>query len=374
MRSHIRMTKAWLAALAAGALAVLAGCAPNTVNSKGGAPELRVAVTAAKVTVKTMPVLVEVIGNVEAYANVSVRTQVAGEIERAYFKEGEYVKKGQLLFTIDRRPFQAALDQDLANLARDQAQLQNAEAQAERNGRLFEEGVISREQYDTVRTNARALEATVRADRAAVETAKVNLGYCSINSPLDGRTGSYQVYPGNIAKANDTVLLVINQIHPIQVGYAVPEQYLAEVRSYQGRSPLRVEASISGDARRPAAGVLTFIDNAVDTATGTIKMRAEFPNLDDRFWPGQFVSVAMQLTARAHATVVPSQAVQTGQAGKYLYVVNAEMKAELRQVVTGVSVAGETLIEKGVVPGETVVTDGQLLLAPGSLVEIKKGA
>jgi multidrug efflux system membrane fusion protein len=299
---------------------------------------------------------------------------MAGEIERAYFTQGQDVKKGQLLFTLDRRTFQATLDQLAANLARDQAQLANARAQAERNDKLFQAGIISKDQYDTVRTTAQAQEATVRADQAALENAEVNLSYCSIYSPLDGRTGSYQVYPGNIAKVNDTVLVVINQIHPIYVTFAVPEQSLAEVKEYEARGPLAVEARIPNDARPPDLGQLTFIDNAVDSATGTIKMRATFQNPDNRLWPGQFVNVVMGLTLQPNATVVPSQAVQTGQVGKYLFVVKPDFTADLRPVAAGETVQGETVIEKGVAPGETVVTDGQLLLGPGSKVEIKKGS
>jgi multidrug efflux system membrane fusion protein len=350
----------------------LAGCSSKPAESQGMRMEFRVPVTVAKAVVKTMPVQVEAIGNVEAYSTVSVRAQVAGEIERAYFTQGQDVKKGQLLFTLDRRPFEATLHQYEANLARDQAQLANAQVQAERNHKLFEAGIISKDQYDTIRTNAQALEATERADRAAIENAKVNLSYCSIYSPIDGRTGSFQVYPGNIAKVNDTVLVVINQIHPIYVTFAVPEQYLAEVKKYRAVGPLAVQALIPNDPRPPAVGQLAFIDNAVDTATGTIKMRAEFQNPDNRLWPGQFVNVAMRLTAHPNATVVPSQSVQTGQAGKYLFVVKPDETAELRPVVAGETVNGETVIEKGVAPGDTVVTDGQLLLAPGSKVQIKR--
>ena len=366
--------QAWCVGALLASLLMLGGCASKPVKSEGMKMEFRVPVTVAKATVKSVPVQVEAIGNVEAYSNVSVRTQMAGEIERAYFTQGEDVKKGQLLFTLDRRPFQATLNQLEANLARDQAQLANAQAQAERNEKLFQAGIISKDQYDTFRTTAQAQEATVRADQAAIENAKVNLSYCSIYSPIDGRTGSYQVYPGNIAKVNDTVLVVINQIHPIYVTFAVPEQYLAEVKEYQARGPLAVEAQVPNDPRPPAVGQLTFIDNAVDTATGTIKMRATFQNPDNRLWPGQFVNVVMRLTLQPNATVVPSQSVQTGQVGKYLFVVKPDFTADLRPVVVGETVQGETVIEKGVAPGETVVTDGQLLLAPGSKVEIKKGS
>lgn len=363
-----------LAAALSASLLLLAGCSSKPAESQGMRMEFRVPVTVARAVAKTMPVQVEVIGNVEAYSNVSVRAQMAGEIERAYFTQGQDVKKGQMLFTLDRRPVEATLHQYEANLARDQAQLANARAQAERNGKLFEAGIISKDQYDTIRTNAQALEATERADKAAIENAKVDLSYCSIYSPIDGRTGSYQVYPGNIAKVNDTVLVVINQIHPIYVTFAVPEQYLAEVKRYLAVGPLAAQAFIPNDPRPPAVGQLAFIDNAVDTTTGTIKMRATFQNPDNRLWPGQFVSVVMRLTTRPNATVVPSQSVQTGQAGKYLFVVKPDDTAELRPVVAGESVNGETVIEKGVAPGDNVVTDGQLLLAPGSKVQIKKGS
>lgn len=355
-------------------LLMLVGCGSKPAISEGPKMEFRVPVTVAKASAKSVPVQVEVIGNVEAYSNVSVRTQIAGEIERAYFTQGQDVKNGQLLFTLDRRSFQASLDQLQANLARDQAQLANARAQAERNDKLFQAGIISKDQYETFRTTQHAEEATVRADEAAIENAKVNLSYCSIYAPIDGRTGSYQVYPGNIAKVSDTVLVVINQIHPIYVTFAVPEQYLAEVKEYQARGPLAVEARIPNDPQPPSLGQLAFIDNSVDAATGTIKMRAAFPNSDNRLWPGQFANVVMRLKLQPNATVVPSQSVQTGQTGKYVFVVKPDLTADLRPVTVGQTVEGETVIEKGVAPGETVVTDGQLLLAPGSKVEIRKGS
>ncbi|MGA2986112.1 MAG: efflux RND transporter periplasmic adaptor subunit [Terriglobia bacterium] len=365
--------QAWCVGALLASLLMLGGCASKPAKSEGLQMEFRVPVTVAKATVKSVPLQVEAIGNVEAYSNVSVRTQMAGEIERAYFTQGQDVKKGELLFTLDRRPFETTLNQLDANLARDQAQLANARAQADRNEKLFQAGIISKDQYDTFRTTAQAQEATVRGGQAAIENAKVNLSYCSIYSPIDGRTGSYQVYPGNIAKVNDTVLVVINQIHPIYVTYAVPEQSLGEVKEYQARGPLAVEARIPNDPGPPALGQLTFIDNAVDIPTGTIKMRGTFPNSDSRLWPGQFINVVMRLSLQPNATVVPSQAVQTGQVGKYLFVVKADFTADLRPVVVGETVEGETVIQKGVAPGETVVTDGQLLLAPGSKVEIKKG-
>src|ERR1017187_6484892 len=282
-------------------LLLLCGCASKPAKSQGMQMEFRVPVTVAKALAKTVPVQVEVIGNVEAYSNVSVRTQMAGEIEKAFFTQGEEVKKGQLLFTLDRRPFETALVQLEANLARDQAQLANAKAQADRNERLLQAGIISKDQYETFRTPALAQEATVRADQAANENARINLSYCSVYSPIDGRTGSYQVYPGNIAKVNDTVLVVINQIHPIYVAFSVPEQYLSQVKEFQARGPLNVEARIPNDPGTPSSGRLTFIDNTVDTATGTIKMRATFQNSDNRLWPGQFVNVVLRLSVQPNA-------------------------------------------------------------------------
>ncbi len=359
-------------------LLILPGCTSKPAKSEGVQMEFRVPVTVAKATMKSVPVQVEVIGNAEAYANVSVRTQIAGEIEKAYFTQGQEVKKGQLLFTLDRSPFEVALTQLQANLAHDQAQLANAQAQADRNEKLFQEGIISKDQYGTIRTTAHAQGATVRADQAGIESAKINLGYCSVYAPIDGRTGSYQVYPGNIAKVNDTVLVVINQIHPIYVTFSVPEQYLSQVKEYQTHGRLAVEARVPSDPGPPSIGQLAFIDNAVDMTTGTIKMRGVFQNPENRLWPGQFVNVVLRLAVRPNATVVPSQAVQTGPTGKYLFVVEPDAKGSLvgnlRPVVAGVTVDGNTVIEKGVAPGDTVVTDGQLLLAPGSKVEIKKGS
>ncbi len=371
---HSRRALALVALLAVGLLP-LAGCSSKPAESESmQRREFRVPVDIAKAMQQTVPVQVSAIGNVEAYSSVSVRTQVAGEIQKVYFTQGQDVKKGQLLLKIDSRPFETQLNQLEADLARDQAQLENAKAQAERSKKLFQAGIISEEQYDTARTTSDALKATVEADKAAIATAKVNLSYCSIDSPLNGRTGALQVYPGNIAKVNDTVVVVINQIHPIYVTFSVPEQYLAEVKKYRARGPLAVEALIPNDSRPPVKGALTFINNTVDQSTGTIMMRGTFRNPDNRLWPGQFVNVVLNLSTLPNATVVPSQAVQTGMQGKYIFVVKPDMTADYREVVPGETVNGLTVIEKGVEPGENVVTDGQLQLAPGSKVEIKKGA
>jgi multidrug efflux system membrane fusion protein len=359
-------------ALACMGLVSLTSCSPKNTESQAAPPNLAVPVVVAAVVQKTVPVEIRAIGNVEAYSAVSAMPQVAGEVEQSYFKEGQDVKKGDLLFTLDSRPYQAALHQLEANLARDQAQLENARAQAERYTRLFQEGIVSKEQYDSFRTSADALAAALLADKAAIERAKIDLDYCSIRSPMDGRTGSLLVHPGNIVKANETILVVINQIHPVYVGFSVPEQHLSDIKKYRAEAPLRVEAIIPNEEQRPAQGVLTFVDNAVDTATGTVKLKATFDNLDSRLWPGLFVNTVLKLTSRPNAIVVPSQAVQTGQSGQYVFVIKPDLTAESRPVTAGSTVGGETVIEKGLQPGETVVTDGQLRLAPGGKVELKK--
>jgi multidrug efflux system membrane fusion protein len=331
-----------------------------------------VPVTTATATLKTVPIQVHAIGNVEAFSTVSVKAQVAARVEKAYFTEGQDVRKGDLLFTLDRRPSDTALQQAEANLAKDQAQLENAKAEAERYTKLFQEGIVSKEQYDSMRTNADALAASVRADEAAIEKARIDLSYCTIQAPIDGRTGALLVHPGNLVKDNDATLLVVNQIHPIYVTFSVPEQYLADIKRYRGEGPLKVEVIIPSQEQHPAQGLLTFIDNAVDNTTGTIKLKGTFENPDNRLWPGQFVNVALTLTAQPNAVVVPSQAVQTGQVGQYVFVVRQDMTAEYRPVVAGNNIAGETVIQKGIQAGETLVTDGQLRLVPGMKVVIKK--
>ena len=330
-----------------------------------------VPVMVGKVSQKTIPVEVRVIGNGEAYSTVQVKSQVDGQVERVYFQEGQDVKKGDLLFTIDRRPFEATLQQTQANVAKDTAQEKNAEAQAERNEQLFKEGIISKDQYDQFRTNADALKAAVRADQAAVENAKIQLGYCSVFSPIDGRTGTLMIHPGNVVKANDAALVVVNQISPLYVDFSVPEQYLAEIRRFMAAGRLKVQASVSNDPLHPEDGLVSFVNNTVDANTGTILLKGTFANPERRLWPGQFVNVVLILTSRPNAVVAPSQAVQTGQQGQYAFVVKDDHTVDLRPVVSGLTVGGETVIEKGLQPGDTVITDGQLMLYPGARVEVK---
>ena len=320
---------------------------------------------------KTVPVELRAIGNVQAYSTVTVKSKVGGELVGVHFKEGQDVKKGAPLFTIDPRPYEAALKQAEANLGRDLAQAKHAREDARRYESLIQKGVVPQQQYDKFRTDADALEATVLADRAAVENARIQLGYCSIHSPIDGRTGSLIVQQGNHIKAEDINLVVINQIVPIDVAFSVPEQFLSEIKKYMALGKLQVEALVPMDDERPERGVITFIDNAVDTNTGTIRLKGTFANREKKLWPGQFVNVVLTLTTEPNAIVVPSQAIETGQEGQYIFVVKEDLSVESRPVVAGRSMNNETVVKKGLNPNEKVVTDGQLRLYPRARVEIK---
>ncbi len=344
--------------------------------SKKSGPPLRppVPVTAVAVVQKTVPVQIRAIGNVEAYSTISVKSQIEGVLTRIHFEEGQDVNKGDLLFTIDPRPYEAALKQAEANLAKDTAQLENARVEVNRYAELVKKGYVAQEQYDQIRTNAEALGATVNADKAMVENARLQLKYCFIYSPITGRTGNLVSNQGNLIKANaDNPMVTINQIQPIFVTFSVPEQYLNNIKKYMPARKLNVEAFISKAKEdvMPEQGVLTFIDNAVDMATGTIKLKGTFTNKGKRLWPGQFVDVLLTLTMQPNAIVIPSQAVQAGQSGVYVFVVKSDLTVESRPVVVARSLDGESVIEKGLQPGEKVVTDGQLRLVPGVKVEIK---
>ncbi|MBI5195511.1 MAG: efflux RND transporter periplasmic adaptor subunit [Nitrospirae bacterium] len=328
-------------------------------------------VTIAPVIQKTVPVQLRAIGTVEAYSTVSIKARVSGELLSVNFKEGQDVKKGDLLFTIDPRPYETALAAVNANLAKDSALAQKAADDFIRYAGLFKEQLVSREDYERVRANAEALKAAAAADRAAVDNAKLQLGYCSIYSPVTGRTGSLLADPGSIIKANDDKpMVVINQIQPVFTGFSVPEQNLPDIRKRMASGKLKVEAFISNEDKNPAVGTLNFIDNTVDAATGTIKLKAIFPNKEKRLWPGQFVNAVLTLDTRRDAIVAPSQAVQTGQQGQFVFVVKGD-SAELRPVNTGITHEDMTVIEKGLAMGEQVVTDGQMRLMPGAKVEIK---
>jgi membrane fusion protein, multidrug efflux system len=365
-RNHVQ-PMIWLGLLAV--LLATGGCTEKTAQT---APIFAVPVTVDKAVQKTVPINLTAIGSADAYSSVSIKAQVNAVLDEVHIKEGQFVKKGQLLFTLDARPFVAALAQAQGNLARDKAQAELDNIQATRYEALYKAGVAPKEQLDTMKANADAQEAAVNADQAAVDSAQLQVDYCKIFAPTDGQTGALQVYPGNIVKQNDVpVLIVINQVTPIFIDFSIPEQYLGTVQKFMAQGRLSVEATPYGDTR-PETGYLTFVDNSVDNTTGTIKLKATFENADHRLWPGQFSTVLLRLAQDENATVVPSQAVQTGQKGDYVYVVGSDMAAEQRPVKVARVVGGESVISSGVQPGETVVTDGQLRLLPGIKVQILK--
>jgi multidrug efflux system membrane fusion protein len=372
-------------------------------------------VVVATVAQKDVPINIDVIGNVEAYSTISVKAQLGGQLTKVYFQEGDYVKKDDQLFTIDPRPYQAqlsqvqaqlsqaranlardtaALGQSEANLARDNANEKYAQVEAGRYAKLFEQGIISREQTDQVHANADALSQTILADKAAIESARaqivasraavenaaamvenstVQLSYTAIRSPIDGRTGNLTVKQGNIVSPNVMELMTIAEVHPIYVTFSVPESQLSDIKRYMAKGKLQVTAHPQDNAADSETGVLTFIDNTVDPTTGTIKLKGTFQNADNKLWPGEFVRVTLQLTTRPNAIVVPNQAVQTGQDGQFVYVVKQDRTVEMRPVVTGTRVDQDLVVDSGLKPGETIVTEGQLRLAPGSRVQFGGG-
>ncbi len=320
-----------------------------------------------------MPIEIRVIGAVEAYSVVSVHSQITGQLTDVNFKEGDDVQKGQVLFALDRRPLEAALMQTQANLQRDIAQAANANVVAQRYSDLAGRGIATTEQLETSRTSAAALDATVEADRAAVENAKVQLQYATIASPLAGRTGALMVHEGNLVRAADQApLVVINQVAPIFASFAIPESRLSELKRFLALGTLAVEARAPNDEAPSSHGHVTFVDNNVDQTTGTIRIKATFTNEDHRLWPGQFVNVVVALTKDSTAVVVPTAGVQAGQQGQYAYVVKGDRSVEYRPVVVERTAGLETVIKNGLKPGETVVTDGQLRIVAGSKVSIKE--
>ena len=340
--------------------------------SKAKQPPPRVVpVVAETADRKNVPLQVKAIGNVEAYNTVTIKSQVNGEISEVHFREGQDVRKGRMLFRIDPRPFESALQQATSALVRDRAQAVNAQEDSKRYSVLAGKGYVSVQEYDKARTNADALDAVVKADEAAVENARLQLEYTVIMSPIDGQTGAIAIQKGNIVKANDLPLVTINQITPIYVTFSVPEQDLANIKKYQASGELHVDVSTPQGNKKPVKGILTFIDNKVNTSTGTIMLKATFANHDRALWPGQFVDVVLTLTTERDRVVVPSQAVQTGQQGQYVYVIKDDMTAELRVVTPGRLYGDLTVIDKGIAAGEKVVTDGQLRITPGVKVEIK---
>lgn len=333
-----------------------------------------VPVTTAPVLLKTVPVRLYAIGNVESYTTVALKARVDGEILSVHFKEGDEVRQGQLLFEIDPRPFAASLRQAEANLAKDKALLDRATEQDKRYKGLLEQNFISMDAYEQVRTNAETAAATVKADQAAAESAKLSLDYCTIRAPVTGYAGRIQIQQGNLVKANDTnALVTINQIVPVYVSFSVPEQSLAEIRKYQADGELRVQTRLADTSHPLVTGRLSFIDNSADLTTGTIKLKGEFPNTDKALWPGQFVNVVITLYEQKDAIVAPSAAVQNGPTGEYVFVVKGDQTVELREIKVTRADGEDTVVASGLHPGDQVVTVGQLRLAPGTKVNVGKG-
>ncbi len=354
------------------ALAGLIGCSKNTAQAAGPGQRPPAPVVVSTVDQRDIPLQVTAIGNVEAYQMVQIRSQVNGQLQRVFFKEGDDVRKGQELFELDKSPFQAALEQAEGNLERDQANAVNAQAQANRYTALEKQGVISREQAEQMRTQAQANASAVNADKAAVDAARVQLRYTDIKAPIDARAGALLINVGNLIKANDTPFLVqLNQIQPIYVTFSVPETQLQAVRKYSAGGHLKVLAYPKGQSTNPAEGVLTFIDNGVDASTGTVKLKGTFLNKDRRLWPGEFVDVVLNLSVQKNATVVPTKAVQSGQQGDYVYVVTPDNTAQPKPVTPVGTYQNLTLVTGDLSKGERVVVDGQLRVAPNGKVNVK---
>jgi multidrug efflux system membrane fusion protein len=330
-----------------------------------------VPVLVARAVKQDVPVEIQGVGTVQAYSFVSIRSQITDEIVKVHFSEGQEVKAGDLLFTLDPRPFEAALNQAKANLQRDQAQMVNGLLNFERTSNLFASKIAAQADYDSAEATYQSAQSTVVADAAAITNAQVNLDYTSIRSLIDGRTGNLTVKEGNVVKSPDDVLLTITQTRPIYVGFAVPEEYLPAIRRRSSESTLPITAFAPGDTNDIARGDLTFIDNTVDTNTGTILLKGTFPNTNTVLWPGQFVQATLTLSNLVGVTTVPTQAVQTGQDGEFIFVVKPDQTVEARPVVAGIAYDGSQVIDQGLEPGETVVTDGQVRLKPGTKVIAK---
>jgi multidrug efflux system membrane fusion protein len=351
------------------AMMLVAGCGHR---SPGALP--RVPVVVAQVAEQAVPYEIAATGTVEPRQTAAIEAQVTGLLTRVAFREGEDVEAGQLLFEIDPRPFQAALDQAKAAVARDLAQAHDADLDAERYAQLVQQDYVTKSEYDAKRAAADALQASVRSDSSAVVSAALNLEWSRIRAPIAGRTGRLLVREGNLVRASSAdPLVVINQIHPILVRFAVPERELADIQRYRGNR-LAVLASPSKSDTVPTEGLLTFVDNAVDTATGTVLLKAEFANHDNALWPGEYLNVRLRLYVEDHALVVPSQAIMTGQQGAYLFVVGPDGTAHAQPVTVERISDTYAVLTRGVRPGDQVVTDGQLRLTSGAPVEVKGAA
>jgi multidrug efflux system membrane fusion protein len=359
-------------ALAAGGLFIYFSSDSRAKEKPAAKGPAAAPVSVAAAVQQTVPVRLQAIGNVEAYTSVAVKSRVDGQILEVHFREGQEVKKGEVLFRIDPRPFEAAFKQAEAQALRDAASRDQAASQERRYQELLEKNFVSKDAYAQYRTNAQTAQATAKATEAALENAKLNLDYTVIRSPIDGYVGRALLQAGNMVKANDTIsLVVINQVKPVYVSFAIPEQQLGTVRDLMRKNPLSVEAAAPGSDKVIATGRIAFLDNAVDQTTGTIKVRAVFANSDATLWPGQFYTVNVKLYDEENAIVVPSRALQTGPEGQFVYVVKSDMTAELRKVVVARTEGDLSVLAAGsVTKGEKVVVRGALRIAPGVKVNI----
>ena len=356
---------------------LLPGCSSNANGDgkKGQKKKSTIPVTIETSQNKTLPVEIGATGYVESFSTVVVQSQVTGILKSVHFKEGDEVKAGELLFTIDPRPFAANLAKAEALLAKDKAELDNAHREGERYALAVKKGFVSAEQADQAVTKVATLTATVKADQAAVDAARLELDNCSIRSPFNGRTGEVKTDPGNLIKANtDSPMVTIKQIKPVLAAFTIPGEHLADISKYRAAGTLKVLVPEKNAKGELLTGSLSFIDNTVDPTTGVIRLKATFANADKTLWPGQMIDVRIQLTSRPDCIVIPSQALQTGQKGPYLYVVKDDQTVEYRQVTPGMLSNGDTVIDAGLQAGERVVTDGQMQLADGVKVEERKGS
>ncbi len=365
------MKRLYIAAFAvAVGMAALAGCSDS--DKKQGQARRAVPVAVAKAETGSVPVSIQAVGNVEAFQSVAIRTQVGGMITEQRVRDGQEVAAGDVLFVLDQRSFQSALKEAQGKLERDQAQLKKAEDDLTRYTGLKQKDVVSQQQFDQAQTDAKSLRGSIKLSEAQIEQARLQMEYSVIRAPIPGRVGSVLVNVGNVIKANDDRnLLVINQVQPIYVSFSVPEQYLAAITSRLGGQPLEVLAYVGGDSGDPEKGELAAVDNSVDRATGTIRLKGLFRNANKRLWPGLFARVTLNLANRENVLTVPSTAVQQGLQGSFVYVVGDKNVAEFRLVETGGAVGDRFVVTKGLEPGETVVVDGHVRLAPGVPVEAK---
>jgi multidrug efflux system membrane fusion protein len=369
----VALAIAFVALVAGGGIAyrahLLEGAPAQTTEQPRAAPAIPVLVATAER--EAIPVRLDAIGTAQPYASLSVKSRVDAQIAEVKVEDGQYVKAGDTLFLLDRRAAEAQARQMDAQLTRDKAQLANAKRDVERFARLVAKDFVSHQQYDTAATTAQALDASVQSDEAALDNAKVLLSYYTITSPIDGRIGMVSAKAGNNVKANDVPFLIVNQVKPIYVLYSVSERELPAIRAAMAAGPVTVRAAPAGDKGPPVEGKLAFFENSVDATTGTIALRAQFDNQDERLWPGQFANVAMSLSVEAEALVVPQAAVQIGQSSPFVFVVKSDNTAEARKVVVSRTVNGKSVIESGLEPDERVVIDGQLRLSSGSRVNIR---